>query len=170
VESTCLFVLSENRYSQQGRALIAEARRIAPRLSAVLLDPAVPVVEIREILTRTNACRHAVVAAFVSAAAYRGDVALSANFTPLIAGLMTREVRLTLISLGSPYLLRSFPEVAAYMATFSPAATAETAAARALFGRIAVSGKMPVSIPGFAKVGDGLTLPGPQQPQTSAAR
>ncbi|HET8548503.1 MAG TPA: glycoside hydrolase family 3 N-terminal domain-containing protein, partial [Bryobacteraceae bacterium] len=168
-DGACLFVLSESRYGQQGRALVAEARRIAPKLQAVLLDPAVPAGEMQEVLTRTSACRHAIVAAFVSVAAYRGDVALAANFTPLMAGLMTRGAPVTLVSLGSPYLLRSFPDVAAYMATFSTATTSEVAAARALFGRVPIRGKMPVSIPGLARPGDGIALPGTVE-QTSAAR
>jgi beta-N-acetylhexosaminidase len=162
-ESACLFVLSEGRYGQQGRALIAEARRIAPKLTIVPLDPAVPPLEIKEALARTNNCGHSIIAAFVSVAAYRGDVALAANFTPLVAGLMAREAPLTLISLGSPYLLRSFPDVDAYIATLSPAITSELAAARALLGRAPIRGRMPVSIPGLARIGDGLTTIGVQQ-------
>ncbi|HVW10689.1 MAG TPA: hypothetical protein VHC90_19005, partial [Bryobacteraceae bacterium] len=58
----------------------------------------------------------------------------------------------------NPYLLRNFPEVAAYLATYSTVPPSENAAVKALFGDIEISGKLPVSIPGFANVGDGLTL------------
>jgi beta-N-acetylhexosaminidase len=64
-----------------------------------------------------------------------------------------------LISLGNPYLLRDFPKVAAYAATFSSAESSEVATARAMLGETSISGKMPVSIPGFAKIGDGLDVP-----------
>ena len=58
--------------------------------------------------------------------------------------------------------LRGFPDVAAYMATFSTTTTSEAAVVRALFGEIPISGRMPVSIPGYAKIGDGI--------QTTAVR
>ena len=67
--------------------------------------------------------------------------------------------RSALISLGNPYLLRNFPDVAAYMTTYSTVPPSEIAAVKALFGEIAIGGKLPVSIPGFAKYGDGIIIP-----------
>jgi beta-N-acetylhexosaminidase len=64
-----------------------------------------------------------------------------------------------LLSLGNPYLLRSFPDVAAYLTTYSTVEASETAAVRALFGEIPIRGKLPVSIPPMAKVGDGMERP-----------
>ena len=61
--------------------------------------------------------------------------------------------------MGNPYLLRNFPEVAAYLATYSTVPPSEIAAVKALFGEMKVDGKLPVSIPGFAKAGEGLVLP-----------
>jgi beta-N-acetylhexosaminidase len=64
-----------------------------------------------------------------------------------------------LVALGNPYLVRSFPDVAAYATTYSPTPTSETALAKALFGEIAITGHLPVTIPGVAKYGDGIQLP-----------
>jgi beta-N-acetylhexosaminidase len=74
-----------------------------------------------------------------------------------------------LVSLGNPYLLRDFPGVAAYAATFSTTTTSEAAAAKAILGDIPITGKMPVSIPGLVKVGDGLTVP-PKTVKVAALR
>ncbi|MBV9746844.1 MAG: hypothetical protein JO099_24040, partial [Acidobacteriia bacterium] len=63
-----------------------------------------------------------------------------------------------LVALGNPYLFRDFPKVSAYLVTFSTTVTSETAAVRALFGEIAISGHLPVSIPGLAQLGDGIQL------------
>ncbi|MBV9499892.1 MAG: hypothetical protein JO138_11005 [Acidobacteriaceae bacterium] len=49
--------------------------------------------------------------------------------------------------------------MSSYVATFSSASTSEVAAARAILGEIPITGKLPVSIPGLAKVGDGLDVP-----------
>jgi len=79
-------------------------------------------------------------------------------------------VPVTLISLGSPYMIRSFSNARAYAATFSTTATSETAAVKAMFGEIAISGHLPVSIPGVAKIGDGIQLPAsrPAKPAVTA--
>jgi beta-N-acetylhexosaminidase len=75
----------------------------------------------------------------------------------------------TLVALGNPYLLRNFPDVAAYIATFSNVPPSETAAVKALFGEMAIRGHMPVSIPGLANYGDGIQLPA-TRPQPEAAQ
>jgi beta-N-acetylhexosaminidase len=64
-----------------------------------------------------------------------------------------------LIAMGNPYLVRAFPKAAAFLLTFSTVPPSETAAAKALFGDSAITGHTPVSIPGLAKLGDGIQLP-----------
>jgi beta-N-acetylhexosaminidase len=63
------------------------------------------------------------------------------------------------VSFGSPYFLRHFPEVDAYMCAYRYADEAMKAAAKALFGEIDIQGKLPVSIPGLYPIGHGLTVP-----------
>jgi beta-N-acetylhexosaminidase len=60
--------------------------------------------------------------------------------------------------MGNPYMWRAFPNVAAYMTLYSTVQPSETAAVKALFGEIAISGKLPVSIPGLARAGEGLSM------------
>ena len=69
---------------------------------------------------------------------------------------------ISVLSLGNPYLVRSFADVKAYATTFSTAATSETAAVKAMFGEIPITGHLPITIPGIAKYGDGI--------QTAATR
>lgn len=38
------------------------------------------------------------------------------------------------------------------------AAASEVSAVKALFGEISIGGKLPVSIPGFAQYGDGISI------------
>jgi len=53
----------------------------------------------------------------------------------------------------------------AYLATFSTVPPSETAAVKALWGEIAIGGRMPVSIPGLAAYGDGLRTAAVRAPQ-----
>ncbi len=72
--------------------------------------------------------------------------------------LMAAGKPLIWVALGNPYVLPLSPEVGTYVCTFSYADVSQVAAAKALAGEIEVTGKMPVSIPGYSKAGDGLQI------------
>jgi beta-N-acetylhexosaminidase len=108
----------------------------------------------------TGKCSAIVVSADVTVSANRGDAALSGDLAPFLQKLTEGPAPVVLVAVGNPYLLASFPKVAAYLATFSITAPSEASAVKALFGQIAITGRTPVSIPGFAAVGDGIQLPG----------
>ncbi|MCL2878025.1 MAG: glycoside hydrolase family 3 C-terminal domain-containing protein, partial [Acidobacteria bacterium] len=63
------------------------------------------------------------------------------------------------VCLGSPYLLRIAPDMGTILCSFSYSENSQAAAVKALAGDFRVSGKMPVSIPGVAEIGDGLEIP-----------
>jgi CubicO group peptidase (beta-lactamase class C family) len=63
------------------------------------------------------------------------------------------------IAFGSPYVLSTAPQVGTCICAFSHSDVSQIAAAKALTGEIAVTGKTPVSIPGLARAGDGLEIP-----------
>jgi len=63
------------------------------------------------------------------------------------------------ICLGSPYLLQIAPEIGTILCTFSYSENSQEAAVRALAGEFRISGKMPVYVPGVARLGDGLEIP-----------
>jgi beta-N-acetylhexosaminidase len=62
------------------------------------------------------------------------------------------------ISFGNPYLLTAMPTVPAYMAAYGPHPLSQRAAARALLGKIDITGTLPVSLPGFYPRGHGLSV------------
>jgi beta-N-acetylhexosaminidase len=156
-EHACLYVLAESRYGQQGRRLIDEVRTRSKKFRATLLDPQISKTEMEQHAGSAADCGTVIAAAFVTAAAYRGTVALAGEYPAFLQSLLSGRVPVVMIALGSPYLLRSFPQVSSYLATFSPALTAETAAVKALFGEIATTARLPVTIPGVANYGDGIT-------------
>jgi beta-N-acetylhexosaminidase len=159
-QSTASFlVLTERRGSTQGRVLAAEIRKRIPNAQVVALDPAASDADLTQAADGARSADAIVVAAFVSVAAYRGTVGLSAGYATLLNALLESGKPVILVALGNPYLLRSFPAVTAYLTTYSPVAPSEVAAAKALFGEIPIRGRLPVTIPGFAKYGDGIQLP-----------
>jgi beta-N-acetylhexosaminidase len=57
---------------------------------------------------------------------------------------------------GNPYVIRQFPRVGTYMVTYGRGDALERAAARAVLGRSAITGKAPITLPGFFRRGDGI--------------
>jgi beta-N-acetylhexosaminidase len=157
----CYLTLAEGHYSTEGQAFAREVRRRVAGARITALDATMPVP------APDAGCESFVVAAFASVAAYAGDVALKGDYPKLIESLLASGKPVVLVALGNPYLLRSFPHAAAYLATFSTVAPSEVAAVKALFGEIAIRGHLPVTIPGVAKCGEGLMVPARAAPAVS---
>jgi beta-N-acetylhexosaminidase len=158
-ESSCLIVLAESRRSQQGQKLLEDVTSRDPKLASYWIDPAKSKADLDQLAAKTESCSQVIVAAYVTVSAYKGNVALAGAFPDFLNTLIAGKNPVTLVSLGNPYLIRSFPNVAAYMTTYSSTPTSEESVAKALFGEIPIGGHLPVTIPGIAKYGDGIQLP-----------
>lgn len=76
-------------------------------------------------------------------------------FVDFVSKLQARHARTVLISFGTPYLLQQAPSVSTYMIAWGPSQASQQAAARALLGKCAITGRLPISLPPFARFGDG---------------
>jgi len=65
------------------------------------------------------------------------------------------------VSLGSPFLIESFPEIRTYVCTYAMSSTSEISAIKGLFGEIQNHAKLPVTLPGIAP--RSFSLPWPTQ-------
>ncbi len=157
---SCLVVVTERRTSTSGTRMIDAYRKFAPKSQIAIVDASMNAAALAATVGDTSKCSTIVVAAFATVAAYRGGVGLGGELTPFVAKLTEGSTPVALLAMGNPYLLSAFPKTAAYLATFSSTPPSEMSAVKALFGEIPVSGKLPVTIPGFAKYGDGIQLPG----------
>ncbi len=160
-QSTAFFVLAEGSRSKEGEGLAAEVKRRVPGARVELLHYSMTDAELTAAFDRAQGAKQFVVAAYASVSAYRGNVALGGSYPQLLQNLLATKKPVVLVAMGNPYLLRNFPEAAAYMTTYSTVPPAEISAVRALFGEIPVNGKLPITIPGQAAYMDGISLPGP---------
>lgn len=156
---SCLVVVTERRTSTAGTRMIDAFRRFSPKSQIATVDASMNAAALAALVGDTSKCSAIVVAAFATVAAYRGGMGLNGELTPFIAKLTEGAAPVVIVAMGNPYLLSAFPKTAAYLATFSSTAPSEASAVKALFGEISISGRMPVTIPGFAKLGDGIQLP-----------
>jgi beta-N-acetylhexosaminidase len=88
----------------------------------------------------------------------KGSVDLNTEQIQLIKDLSLGDQSVVVISFGSPYFLRHFPEIDAYLCAYRYSEEAQKSAAKALFGEIDINGKLPVSIPGYFPRGHGLKV------------
>ena len=63
------------------------------------------------------------------------------------------------ISFGNPYVVTDFPSMETYVCAYSSAEVVNEAVVEVLFGEEAASGKLPITIPGVYRYGDGVEYP-----------
>jgi beta-N-acetylhexosaminidase len=64
-----------------------------------------------------------------------------------------------LVSFGNPYVVMDLPKVDAYVCAYSDADVMQQAVAEVLFAEYPAEGKLPITIPGFYKFGEGVEYP-----------
>jgi beta-N-acetylhexosaminidase len=87
---------------------------------------------------------------------YQGGVGLPPALQPVLQALRA-EQQVVVVSFGSPYLVRDLPHADAYVAAFVATPAVERRAALVVRGLVDCTGRLPVSVPGVARPGDGLT-------------
>jgi uncharacterized protein YbbC (DUF1343 family)/beta-glucosidase-like glycosyl hydrolase len=127
-----------------------ETRRLGPQLSEAATD---------EVARAASGFSHVVVSAYVTATAGKGSVAMDPTHAALVERLSRGPAPIIAISYGSPYILGQFPSAPVYVCAYGANESSQRAAIGALFGEYATTGKLPVSLPGLAKLGEGLELP-----------
>jgi beta-N-acetylhexosaminidase len=101
----------------------------------------------------------AIAALFVRVADRKGNVGFPDDERDFVNQMLAAGKPTVVIGFGSPYLIERFPSAQSWIAEFSTNDVGQKAAARALFGQIPFVGKIPVTVPGTVKRGDGLRLP-----------
>jgi len=96
------------------------------------------------------------VSLFVRARSGQGPITVPESARAAVPQLLALGKPLAAVSFGSPYLLRDFPDLATYVCAWGMQDVTQKAAAKALFGEAGFEGRLPVSIPGLAKRGDGI--------------
>ena len=99
-----------------------------------------------------------IVALYSRLSAWKGSVDLNPRHIELIQELARGSVPVVVISFNSPYFLKHFPHIDAYICAYRHADLSQEAVVRALFGEIGLDGRLPVSIPDLYPAGHGLIL------------
>ena len=96
-----------------------------------------------------------VIAPFVRRVEGEGRFAVPQQIAAWIDDVARRRSTVV-VAFGNPYVIRQFPSVNSYLVTYGVGDDLERAAASALLGEQKITGRIPVSLPGFFKAGDGI--------------
>jgi beta-N-acetylhexosaminidase len=143
-----------------GRAFVSAMRTRFPDAAAFYADGDTGQEALDEAFTKASGAATVVLALFSRVSAGKGSVDLEPKHVDLIKRLAALEngPAVVVVSFGSPYFLRHFPEVDAYVCMYRNTPETQDIAPRALTGEMDISGKLPVSLPELYPVGHGLEL------------
>lgn len=142
-----------------GRTFIKEIEKRCPQAVSFYADPYTGQEYIQEGVAKAQEADTVIFALFSSPSARKGSVDLDPKHIQLVKDFAQVPAKIIVVSFGSPYFLRHFPEVACYLCAYRSTDKAQIAAAKALFGEIDIKGKLPVTLPDLYPFGHGLVLP-----------
>jgi beta-glucosidase-like glycosyl hydrolase len=95
---------------------------------------------------------------YLSIGAWKGKPAFSPALQDFFAQVGALAKPVITVAFGDPYVIGKLPETAVIMTPYNGAKIGERAIAKAIIGRTDITGKLPVTIPGKYKIGDGIQL------------
>lgn len=147
--------ISENKFSREILKRMENAYSYTFDISDSLC-------EFEKFLERTDIDREDLVifGVFCRYGAYKGHIDIPGNLKSMVTKTLVRCKNVIVYSFGNPYIIRNFPEVSTYLCGFAWQDYAQSSAVQALFGEIEINGRMPVTVPGVVRRGEGLYRPG----------
>ena len=139
-----------------GRYFDSRLRETYPRLVTRSVDEGTNSEAYQDLLSRARRSDLVVVSVYSN---YAGRVELPDATMEFVSELARRRVTHVVISFGNPYLISLFPDARVYLLAWSSAQVSQQAAADALFGDIAITGRSPTGMDPFFAVGDGIQVP-----------
>ncbi len=151
-----LVVADEATLSGPAGTLTAELKGRFPALRTVRLDPRSTPDEVKAAVDAARESDVVLVSLFVRARAGQGPITAPESAKAAMPQILALGKPVAAVAFGSPYLLRDFPDLPTYVCAWGMQDVIQKAAAKALAGEAGFEGKLPVSIPGLAKRGDGI--------------
>ena len=139
-----------------GRTFDATLASSSARVSSARVGPDTPWAVYDSLVHAAREVDAVVVGAYVPPRSGVGSVGVPAGFRAFVERVHgLGGPRVAIVSFGSPYLLTAFPDAGTYMVAWGGWEVSQRAAARAVTGAAAVSGRLPISIPPLHRAGRG---------------
>ena len=120
-------------------------------------DPAILPASVENALAIARGADLVLVSSYVGATSNTASMVPTRGLPELLNGLRAGNTKVVLVSFNNPYLQLGLPLTEAHLIAWSPWTSSQRAAARAMLGRAPITGKLPITLPGVADYGFGLT-------------
>lgn len=154
-----LVTMVDSNDPNSGNSFVSEVSKRYDNISFERVDLRSTDEELRAILSKLNGFDLVIVSAYVRVRSYQPSLSLPEKHSRLLKQILASDKPVVLISFGNPYIVVEYPNVKAYICSYSDAQPVVEATAEVLFGEISPQGKLPVNIPNFATLGTGLSYP-----------
>jgi beta-N-acetylhexosaminidase len=163
-------IFSDDLRTDSGRMLERQILARVPDARVIYVDARSAAGMKPAVVEAVEAAEHVIAALYVVPVAGKAMRAAGGGLTntvamedatgSLLTAILERAAdRTVVLAMGNPYVVQDFPAIQNYVCAFSNASVSETAAVKAIFGEIPISGHLPVTIPGIASRGTGLERP-----------
>ena len=168
-KDTVAVIFSDDVRTDSGRAFERELKARIPDAQIFYVDNRIAAGLAPQILEAAGQAKTVIAAVFLIPVSgkqvmvngeLKNTVDMTGGSANLLSGILESAADHTaVVALGTPYIAASFRQVQNYLCTFSATSVSEVSAIKALFGEIPIRGHLPVTIPGIADRGAGLTRP-----------
>ncbi len=159
-------VFSDDVRSDTGRMLERQIKARVPDANVMYVDPRIAAPMTGAVMAAVQQAHAVIAAVYVVPTAGKAmkteaglvnSVAVPNATRVLLQDVLDRALEKTVVvAMGNPYVAQDFPTVQNYVCAFSNVTVSEVSAVKALFGEIAIRGRLPVTIPNIAQRGAGI--------------
>lgn len=142
-----------------GATFAAELRKTFPNLRSEFIDADEPGDSPWRLLHEADSADVTIVGAYIGQSDHATTLSAPGTIASFVSQLVDRGAKPAVIAFGNPYFLLQVPRVPAYVVAWGGLPVSQQAAARAILGAIPINGRLPISIPPYAPLGAGISLP-----------
>lgn len=153
-----VLTISDDESGTAGRTLARELRKYHPDVQSGLFDGRTSSEEQSSLLKKAERADLILVASNVFVR-MEGKIGFSKEQSAFASELAMLKKPIAVISFGSPYILNEFPSADVHVCAWSTASEQVIQTVPGLFGAAAVSGKLPISMPGLYPFKAGISIP-----------
>jgi beta-N-acetylhexosaminidase len=160
LDTVLLVTITDGDYGNDYQArLLREVRWRVPVVKTALIDSRSCQEDIMDALSQADSVQAVIVGFFVRWGSYKGSLSLPDTTVNLMQKFFTIDKPMAVVSFGTPYLLRQIPEVQSYLCAYDTQSLTVKSGIRGVFGQIPLKARLPVSIPTYYQVNEGLDRP-----------
>lgn len=140
-----------------GRIFNNALRSALPNVRMARLTANSGLEDIRALATQIDSADLVVFSPFIRVSAGKGDLVMPGGIAGAINAIAASKP-LVVTAFGNPYILEQLPNISTLVLAWGQTDVSQRAAARALLGEIPITGKLPIAIPPFHQIGEGIVI------------